>query len=115
MNQSPIDQLKELATVSDSLKGALGNVFGGQNDEYSSGRLRWEEIQNDRLAISEKARWEMEDKKARRDFWKHMPAGVGAAAQQLVGALGSMGFGPINYVTPEADAAADQALQGMGA
>ena len=112
MNKSFADQVSDALAVIEKLDTVRGRA---QTDEYSPGRLRWEEIQNDRLKITEDGKTKKDEVQARRDFWKHMPSGVGRAAKEVVNVLGNMGFGPLNYITPEADAAADEALQGMSA
>lgn len=111
-NSDPITQLGRLIKQAQDLK-SLGSLLGGADkDEYSEGRLKWEELQIQKTRILREHEARLEELRARREFWQNLPKSAQAVAESVVRVLGGLGFVPANTIPPEAESAARSLLTG---
>lgn len=113
-NADPLSQLGQLAKRVQELR-AVGSLLGGGSDEYTEGRLKWEELQIQKTRILREHEARMEEVRARREMWQNLPKAAQAAAEGVLKVLGGLGFVPVNTIPPEAEAAARAYLDGQPA
>ena len=108
----PITQLGKLAKQVQDLK-ALGSLFAGTDrEEYTEGRLRWEELQLQKTKILREYEARLEEVRARREMWQNLPKVAQSAAEGFLRVLGGLGFVPVPHVNPEAEAMARALYEG---